>query len=477
MARFPYVRALVALGLGLATAAAASMLAAGGGRREPADRSDQPGGPGNRAAGVRLRRRLLALIAGLGGSKRPAALEVSQAPGAAALPENPGTPIAAAAPSPAPPPAHRSHVREILAGSVLVLAPVAVVLASAMIGGGSRVAAYPSQQKDCSLCHGTMGVYPNAVTAAPSSTNLAPGAAYTVAITMSTPVNGATGTGYWIANSDAGGATGTTTGVYAGGAGQGAAGKWTANMTAPSTPGTYYYKVFGQSGPADASGDPGYALYSITVQSASTPTSTPVPPTATSVPPTSTPVPPTATSAPPTSTPVPPTNTPAPATATATRTVTPTMTATTVPPTSTAVPPTVTTVPPTSTAVPPTATTVPPTSTAAAATATATAAASTPTATATATPAGTAPTATPTAQCGGDDEDHGEHHRRDDVDGDRRVTGRDLFIVLRGAYLARLGLLRQDQVALLDVDGDGHVTFRDAVQVLRHVLDEDTCED
>ncbi len=441
MARVPYVRVLAAGVMFLGMVVVASLLAGGRGRRRPAGRPGRVAATGGWAAASAFR--------GL-----------------------------------------RGHFREILVGSAVVLAPVAVVILSALAGGDTPAGAFPSKQQDCSNCHGTAGVYPNQVTAVPGSTSLAPGAAYTVDITMSPPVNGATGTGYWIANSDAAGATGATTSVYAGGSGQGTTGVWQANMTAPMMPGTYYYKVFGNSGPADPSGLPGYALYSITVQGASTPTAT-----ATSVAPTNTAVPPTATSV--------PTSTPVPATATATRTATPTVTATAVPPTSTTVPPTATAtatsvpptstpLPPTSTAVPPTATSVPPmatgipptattvhaTSTAVAATATATVAAATSTPAATATPSGTAPTATPTAQCGDDDhEGHGEQQRRRDIDGDGRVTGRDVLIVFRGAYLARLGLLRTDQVTLLDVDSDGQVTFRDALLVLRQAFEEDDCED
>lgn len=53
------------------------------------------------------------------------------------------------------------------------------------------------------------------MTATPSTITPAAGAAYTVLITP--PANAAGGdTGYWIANSDASGTKGTTTGVYGG---------------------------------------------------------------------------------------------------------------------------------------------------------------------------------------------------------------------------------------------------------------------
>ena len=78
------------------------------------------------------------------------------------------------------------------------------------------VDAKPNQQKDCASCHGD-GTYAATVTATPSASTVAPGASYTVAIaTISENPNGAFNTGYWIANSTAAGATGTTTGIYGG---------------------------------------------------------------------------------------------------------------------------------------------------------------------------------------------------------------------------------------------------------------------
>lgn len=150
-----------------------------------------------------------------------------------------------------------------------LLISLAAIVAGVMLVIGSPAAqATPSRQRDCSQCHGDIGVYTNAVTAVPSTTTPAPGATYTVAIGMhSTTVanNGASGTGYWIANSNASGATGTTTAKYAGGPGLGANGIWTATMTAPVTPGTHFYKVFGVTGPDNLDGHTGFALYSITV--------------------------------------------------------------------------------------------------------------------------------------------------------------------------------------------------------------------
>jgi hypothetical protein len=107
-------------------------------------------------------------------------------------------------------------------------------------------------------------------------------------------------TGYWIANSDAAGTTGPSSGVYGGATGTSAS-AYTAAMTAPSAAGTYYYKVWGQHG-STADGVANFALYSITV--AGTPTTTPPPTTTTTPPPTTTTTPPptTTTTPPPTTT-------------------------------------------------------------------------------------------------------------------------------------------------------------------------------
>jgi hypothetical protein len=138
------------------------------------------------------------------------------------------------------------------------VAVIAVALVVAIIGA-KPAQATPDRTTVCTVCHS--GTPTGSVTAAPSTTTPAPGAAYTVAIDVN--LGGTGKTGYRIANSDAGGATGAWTTVYAGGpnapSGQTS---WTANMTAPATPGTYYYKVFGVKGYA---GSASTATYSITV--------------------------------------------------------------------------------------------------------------------------------------------------------------------------------------------------------------------
>ncbi len=147
--------------------------------------------------------------------------------------------------------------------NILVWA-LAAVLAAAVAGviAARPADAFPNKQKDCAACHGSGG-YAATVTATPNSSTVAPGATYTVAITISENPNGTFKTGYWIADSDASGSTGTTTGVYGGDTS--AQQSHTATMTAPSTPGTYYYKVFAEDGKADDYGVVGFKVYSVTV--------------------------------------------------------------------------------------------------------------------------------------------------------------------------------------------------------------------
>jgi hypothetical protein len=121
--------------------------------------------------------------------------------------------------------------------------------------------ATPSRARDCTGCHGS-GSVSGTVTARPSTTTPVAGAAYTVAITAPAGIGR---TGYWIANSTAAGATGTTTGVMSG---PSSAASYTAAMRAPATAGTYYYKVWAVRGPDSASGVTNFARYSITVRPA-----------------------------------------------------------------------------------------------------------------------------------------------------------------------------------------------------------------
>ena len=100
--------------------------------------------------------------------------------------------------------------------------------------------AFPNKQAECINCHG-VGTVAGTVKAVPSTTTPVASATYTVLITP--PATAAGDTGFWIANSTAAGATGTTTGVYGGYQGTSAA-TYTATMTAPAASGTYYYNLW-----------------------------------------------------------------------------------------------------------------------------------------------------------------------------------------------------------------------------------------
>ena len=119
--------------------------------------------------------------------------------------------------------------------------------------------ATPSKARDCTGCHGS-GSVAGTVRATPSTTSPAPGAAYTVAVTAPA---GRGNTGYWIANSNASGATGSSTGARGG---PSSAASYTATMRAPATPGTYYFKVWAVRGPDNSSGVTSFARYQITVR-------------------------------------------------------------------------------------------------------------------------------------------------------------------------------------------------------------------
>lgn len=142
------------------------------------------------------------------------------------------------------------------------VALIAVALAGGLVLSTVDVRpaqATPSRARDCTGCHGS-GTVAGTVTASPSTTTPAPSATYTVAISIATSASG--NTGFWIANSTAAGATGTTTGVTGG---PSSATTHTATMTAPATAGTYYYKVWGNQGMDDGSAQTNFGLYSITV--------------------------------------------------------------------------------------------------------------------------------------------------------------------------------------------------------------------
>ena len=144
---------------------------------------------------------------------------------------------------------------------MLVLALIAAL--SAVVAGPAG--ATPSQPSSCTGCHS--GAASGAVTAVPSTAAPAPGATYAVNVSIGLTASGKTG--YHIAQTDAAGTATTWQAVYGGPAAQTT---WAPSMTAPTTPGTYYYKVWCAKGPANSSGMAKTASYSITVPaSAATP--------------------------------------------------------------------------------------------------------------------------------------------------------------------------------------------------------------
>jgi PKD repeat protein len=150
--------------------------------------------------------------------------------------------------------------------------PKVAFVAAALVGGllvssvgVNPASATPSKAKACTSCHGD-GSVSGTVTAVPSTTSPAAGATYTVAIKApDNPLNNGGGSGYWIANSTAAGATGTTTGVYGG---PSSSTSLSATMTAPAASGVYYYVVWANTGMDDTDAVTNHALYSITVAAA-----------------------------------------------------------------------------------------------------------------------------------------------------------------------------------------------------------------
>jgi hypothetical protein len=148
-----------------------------------------------------------------------------------------------------------------------VAAALAFVAAAVFAAVGLEPAkALPSYRSDCTSCHTAAAA---GVSAAPDTLTPAAGAKYSVAVVIDLATTG--WTGYWIADSDAAGAVGRGGGTTGG---PGSQAQWTATMTAPATPGTYYYKVFGARG---YRGQAAAALYSITVPAVPVPPPLPGP--------------------------------------------------------------------------------------------------------------------------------------------------------------------------------------------------------
>jgi len=148
-------------------------------------------------------------------------------------------------------------IRNRLIWLVAALAVVAFVLPS-----GSNLG-YPNKIKDCSGCHGpSAGTYfENIMSITVSKSVLAPAEQYTVGIdiVIQTQLTKKQ-TGYAIED-----LTTSTWPVYGGPADLS---HYDQLMTAPTTAGTYTYRVWGESGPANSDGKTDFDDYTITVQQA-----------------------------------------------------------------------------------------------------------------------------------------------------------------------------------------------------------------
>jgi len=149
------------------------------------------------------------------------------------------------------------YLKKMSIPKVTVLATgMAVALLAATMSPQAATAS-PSQASDCSACHPAGG----SLTATPSGTSIAGGAAYTVALAYT----GGTGSpaGFWISGNGA-----SVTGSSA----------TSAAMTAPAAAGTYSYTVWVRSGSVAS------ATYSITVAGTGTTPTTPAAGTAPTTP-------------------------------------------------------------------------------------------------------------------------------------------------------------------------------------------------
>ena len=132
-------------------------------------------------------------------------------------------------------------MRDRLAPSVVLILILALTSLAALAVAVAPAGATPSTSTTCTSCHS--GTASGTVTAVPSTATPAPGATYSVAIDIGLTASGKTG--YHVAQTDAAGSATTWMAVYSGTGSQTA---WTATMTAPATPGTYYYKVWTAKG-------------------------------------------------------------------------------------------------------------------------------------------------------------------------------------------------------------------------------------
>jgi len=148
--------------------------------------------------------------------------------------------------------------RSKMISAVALLAAFAFVMPSALNG------AYPNKVQDCSRCHGPASgtYYESIMSISVSKTVLQPGEVYSVGIDIVIQT-GLTkrDTGYAIED------LGTSTWpVWLVSTAEQS--HYDQTMTAPSTPGTYNYRVWGESGPATSDGKTDYDDYTITVEQA-----------------------------------------------------------------------------------------------------------------------------------------------------------------------------------------------------------------
>lgn len=145
-----------------------------------------------------------------------------------------------------------------------MISAVALIAAFAFVMPSAINGAYPNKVQDCSRCHGPQAgtYYDNIMSISVSKSVLQPGEVYSVGIDIVIQTSlSKRDTGYAIED------LGTST--------------WPAwldataeqshydqTMTAPSTPGSYSYRVWGESGPATSDGKTDFDDYTITVEQA-----------------------------------------------------------------------------------------------------------------------------------------------------------------------------------------------------------------
>ncbi len=148
-----------------------------------------------------------------------------------------------------------------------MISVVALIVVAAFVIPTTPNLAYPNKVQDCSRCHGPSSgtYYDSTMSITVSKTTLAPDESYVVGIDIVIQT-GLTKkeTGYAI--EDLG--TGTFVAYLDSTAVQS---HYDQTLTAPTTPGTYNYRVWGESGPATSDGKTDYDDYTITVAASNGP--------------------------------------------------------------------------------------------------------------------------------------------------------------------------------------------------------------